>query len=101
MVHIVGIIIQDGVFGGLIYFLSPIIPNWDIVNEIYTDEISTRHLQHILDLRPATQPPLLDILNYLIYLQQGLESFFAHCNLILPFKLLYTYNVIEICKSVY
>ena len=58
MVHIVGTIIQDFVFEGLISFLSPIFHNWDLVNGIYTDIISMCHIQHLLYLRIATQTTL-------------------------------------------
>ena len=63
MVHIVGIILQDCVFGGLIYFISPIFPNWDLLNKIGTDFISPCHIQHLLGLRLATQTTRLDYLN--------------------------------------
>ena len=57
MVHIVGTIIQDCVFGGLISFISPTLPNWDNVHDIDTDFISPFHLQHLLDVRLATKTP--------------------------------------------
>ena len=82
VVHIVGTIIWDFVFGGLVYFLSPIFPNWDIVNNIYTDFIYPRHLQHSIDINIATQTPILDYINYLRYLQQILKYFFTYCNFI-------------------
>ena len=90
MVHTVGSIIQDCVFGGLISFLSPVLPNWYLVNDIDTDFISPCHIQHIIDLRISTQTTLLDHLNYLRHLQQSLKSFLAHRNFIVILKLFYT-----------
>ena len=101
MVHIVGTIIQDCVFGGLISFLSPISPNLYLVNNINTDVIYMCHLQHLLDLRLATQTKLPGYINYLRYPQQSLKSFFGHCNFTVLFKLLYTWNLIDICKIAY
>ena len=99
MVHIVGTIIQDYVFWGLIYFISLIFSNWDLVNDINTDVIYLWHIQYLIDIRLATQTQLLDYLNYLCYIQQRLKSLFSHCDVIVLFRLLYAWNLIEIFKS--
>ena len=90
MVHIVGTILRDCIFGGLISFRSPIFPYWDIVNNIKSDVISLSHIHHFLDVRLDNQTPLLYYLNYLRYLQQSLKSFFSHCNFIVLSELLPT-----------
>ena len=101
MVHILVTILQGFIFGYLISFISPIFPNWDLVNNINNDVIYLRHLQNLIYLYISTQTPLIEYLNYLRYLQQILKSLFVHCNLIVLFKRLYTWNLIEICKSVH
>ena len=101
MVHKVGTIINDCIFGGLVSFLSPISPNWYCLNHIDTDVIYPFHIQHLLGLNLYTSTTILDYLNYLWYLQQSLKSFFASCNFIVLLKLLYIWNLIEIFKSAY
>ena len=99
-VHTVDTILQDCVFGGLISFFSPIFTNCDRVNNINTYVISPFHLQNLLDIHLDTQIPLLDYLNYFIYLQQSLKQCFAHCFIVI-LKRFYTWNLIETCISAY
>ena len=101
LVHIVGTILQDCLFGGLISFLYLLFPNLDLVNDIGTDVLSPCHIQNLLDIRVANQTTLLDYLNYLRYPQKSLNCFFDNCNFIVPFKLLYTWNLIDICENAY
>ena len=101
MVQILGYIIQDFILGGLIFFISPILTYWDIFDNIFTDVIYTCRINNLLDIFTDTHPPLLYYTYYFSYLQKILKSFFAYCNFITLSTIIYTWNLIEICKSAY
>ena len=74
IVNILGTILQDFIFVGFISFLSPIFPYCDLVDDIYTDVVSPRHIKHTLYLCPATQTPLLYYLYYVFHTPYAVSS---------------------------